>query len=463
MMGTRWILLSLLLSNIGCAMAKEDHHDRPDNIVLSFDYQGWGLSGGLNGFAIYGDGTYALKLTNLTSTSGLGDGAGLYRGSLGPDELVLKAKLTAILCDNPHIGDTPMVSPGFISAYSAICPAGGKVSGSVDGQAKLPEGAEPLMSTFGKLAQSMYKNAAEREVKLDVDYDIESKLGGFLVTMRFINNGKKIIAIKSPATWDGGVPHYIPIGTSASLQAGDFEVVLGGRDMLNAKDYADDVIRIPPGEFRKAEFFAVPEGKATKGKHPSGGRVFTEGLEPKVLATALDFFVVTREREVPRDYPSTPKEWEAYESRHRQYDVAASVGKPIPEDGYYRAGAFITDAMRPADEVVGRFVTRLRKGDVAPDVTREVDAKGHMFPASSKHATWTWAADYSSVVETQPRQPCPKSGVWFARVPSEVPNSAYFQRDTMVTVKYGERMPTVGLADPAAEDRVRWLWIRPIE
>ncbi|MBT2794100.1 hypothetical protein [Paraburkholderia strydomiana] len=166
--------------------------------------------------------------------------------------------------------------------------------------------------------------SGERLAKLDAKINLEPKDNKILVSVSFINTGKKDICFKSPSTWEG---YFNPIsGTSwirvsgilsgtqgkeagHRIQTAEF----GGAEMVNAADYVNNLICVGRNEIRVANFLVFPKRAIRKGTYTVGASmVIREVIEPKEFNHGLEFFSINQTINFPRDYPSTPEEIRAF-------------------------------------------------------------------------------------------------------------------------------------------------------
>lgn len=397
-------------------------------------------------------------------------GIGLFESLMNEANRARLREIHQLLCRHDSQNNKNGFTMDGPAGYSVTC-------GGVDKQGSLyrcpPEIGGRVRGLAYELAKSIYATG-RKLVKLDMEADVVSQPYNFLVTVRFINSGERAIRFKSPTLWSGQVyGETLGVGGKNPESKGWYDTAhpggwgfdLAGVALLNAKDYPDEVITVPPGETRELRFLASPDGKYKRGTFDFAAgawmNIHVEGTE-WIGGPHVDFFSGEHTRKritIDRDYPATPQEWEDYEANHRKKMVSwpVYVNAAFAEDGYYRARAYHANAQVYQ---YGRFVTRFLKGAKAPDaVDQQADSGQVMGPGPY---TWVWEADAASVIDASSKTACPKSGRWFAKIPTDVANASYYlSRDTIVSCTAGQTLPAVGMGDPADEARVRWTWIGP--
>ncbi|WP_233172164.1 hypothetical protein, partial [Dyella sp. ASV21] len=334
----------------------------------------------------------------------------------------------------------------------------------------------PLFNELGDLFVPLERwvhTHGRKLVKLDVAVvNVQPQPHNFLVTVRFINSGERTIRFKDPGLWSGdlfdetlkvGAPFRGDSGGSKPFLLRSWGFDLAGASRIPVVTKTDAEIALAPQESRDLRFLASPVRKAYPGSYRFRVTVYmnidVDGPEWTIGRHVTFSSDGDNDANIALDrgYPSSPEEWEEYETqqRMRMSKWPLQVGERTELDGYYRP--YDT---RARSDVQGRFVVRLERGQVAPDPAGQLDVSGRpLGPGSYK---WLWQADIDSVMEASSRMPCPKSGRWLAKLPEGSARVGYSPNaETIVTCQRGELLPAVGYANPHEEARVRWVWLSP--
>jgi hypothetical protein len=430
-------------------------NDSKADPLLAMDFQWAGTTSfgiheyGITVFSIGSDGAMRLILTQPRSAKPGENGAGIWMLNMTPEHRQMAEELRASICGDhstpPPFTAEPGPPPG---SYSVHCKTGVVKVGLMR---LLSEAASSRMVPLQKmLIDSVYRVGRNVE-KLDIEATVVPQPYNFLVTIRLINTGEHDISIIGASLGLGGRYPLSPnIGAAFAFDLSDVP-------MLNADHYLNGPIIVPPGMTRELTYLAAPEGKYLRGTYDFfgvfSGAIGMQGGDRDVYPASFSSSRYNR-ISIDRDYPATPQEWQDYEEQHRKkmLDWPVLAGTLFKEDGYYRPVG--------AGGAQGRFVTRFVKGAKAPDASDQQDDQGNVMDAGPHK--WLWVADISSVIEGHGKFPCPKSGRWLAKIPNDVPNAGYFlSRVTIMQLKQGEMIPSIGLASAEDEARVRWEWIGP--
>jgi hypothetical protein len=312
----------------------------------------------------------------------------------------------------------------------------------------------------GELVRSFF-NTGEKIVKLDVTADVVPKDGKLLVTLKFINSGKTEIAFKSPATWEGT---YNPLaGNSyASVGAGPedggfYTGFFGAEQMVNRRDYPDDVVRIQSGQFAIATFLVYPDDKIKKGIYKVGGSALIKTvLAPKQLAGRIEFIFQDSKVAFATDYPVNQKElgeFEAYR-RAKLFRRIHGIADEVEETGYYRAFG--------EKEERDDFPQLLKKGDKFPSRDIQQLNCGSPWRNGATAKMWRWEAYPEAQMTTNHRAECPRSGMWVPTIPSNRDAFLDAQLAGLLAVRWvdaGALMPPLWLENADAERSVVWEWL----
>jgi len=235
---------------------------------------------------------------------------------------------------------------------------------------------------------------------------------------------------------------------------------LNGKTLINRDEFHGGLVVLSPGESKVLIFKTEPIYKALRGEYEFTGIAFMSvKCEGEWWGgTRVDFNPIKTRITIDRDYPSTPKEREEWEARHRAAMSARPVnpGETFPEDGLYRA-------IRPGSGARSLQVQPFKAGDVATtDNVRLLSASGEYLDGPMQ---WVWEAS-APVPGSQPFTvmagteqfakagiTCPRSGRWIARFRT---HDWKYQHDLsqVVTVAQGKPMPAI--RDGADAD---WEWL----
>jgi hypothetical protein len=309
--------------------------------------------------------------------------------------------------------------------------------------------------------------------KLDFKTDrVEYKDGNFIVSISFINSGDSKITFKTPDQWDGtdagqrlGVGSNVIIEKDGSRKKvnGGWGFDLAGHKLLNRDEFPDGIVVLNPRSSKTLKFQGVSDDKAIKGEYEFTGIAFMIiecDCDSGPLRNKLYFSPVETRVTIDRDYPSTPKEREEWEARHRAAMLPWPVkpGEAFPEDGLYRA-------VRVGSGTRSLQVQPFKAGDIATtdSVRLLTDAATGSYLEDA--VQWVWEAnppvgssDPFTMVEgteqvCRPGMVCSRSGRWLVR--SRTSDWKYdYDLSQIVTVQQGRTMPAIPNNPDAA-----WEWI----
>lgn len=409
------------------------------------------------------DGTYRLVYSYAGSGPGSDDlvGIGAFEGALNAEQIAQAKKVQQALCrQSPQRSPAPIGMP--MQQFSVSC-QGEHRQGSLY---LYPRKVADLPISFAWMMTRAAFATGRRAVKLDVFVDdVEPQAHNFLVTVRFQNSGEHAIRFKSPEYWRGEeLPESLGVGGAnperryfGDGSGGGFGFELAGAKPLNAREYPDDVITVPAGESRSLRYLLPSDKKSKRGTYDFGALVEADirVLDYAWPGAHVIFLTGDKQRKritIDRDFPATPEEWDAYEAAHRAVSADRWLvpGQAANEDGYYRP-------ILKSGSQRGRYVSLFHKGDSIPANARQLDENGTPFMPTA----WVWEADVDKPIEVASKAICPRSGLWQATLPDDMPALARRQAEMhVVRVASGETMPEYGLTE-ASEARVRWVWLRP--
>lgn len=179
------------------------------------------------------------------------------------------------------------------------------------------------------------------------------------------------------------------------------------------------------------------------------------------LSDKLFFSPIKTRITIDRDYPSTPKEREEWEARHRDALSSWPVkpGEAFPEDGLYRA-------VRVGTGSRSLQVQPFKAGDIATTDDMRLLAGSASGEYLNGRMQWVWEASspqrgsqpFTFVEGTEqfckPGAVCPRSGRWVVR---SMTHDWKYNHDLtqIVTVQQGKSMPAIQ-SDPRHGE---WEWI----
>ncbi|WP_147309954.1 hypothetical protein [Paraburkholderia sp. BL6669N2] len=193
-----------------------------------------------------------------------------------------------------------------------------------------PGGPYTSWTQVNKYLHSFYANGTKL-AKLDVTGTIAPRDGRLVLTLEFQNSGKSEVVFRSPATWEGifnpinGNSWILVTGVrSDNLKKHEKELEFdtswfGGQALLNRADFPDDVVRIQPGQIRRANFLVWPSNPFKMGRYLLGITVaIREVLAPQALKGSVEFVAPDTYVEFTQDYPTTHEEHAAFATHLRE-------------------------------------------------------------------------------------------------------------------------------------------------
>ncbi|QBR02859.1 hypothetical protein [Paraburkholderia pallida] len=333
-------------------------------------------------------------------------GVGVFEGDISATDRSTMRNMRNAVC---AIKDVPNLRPGNPAFFSAsvTCQDGREVNLIMDIPSIPRDVGYAVLTPARELITKFYKTGTP-VAKLDVSAEFTQKDGKLIVTFKFKNNGSGEIAFSSPATWEG---EFNPISKSSNIRIGgglvnddryDFSLMLGAKQFLNASDYPDDVVKIPPGQVRYLKFSDYPNNRISNGRNEIGGTVsIGKVLEPELLKGAVEFRIANFKAEFTEAYPSNDEQLKQLEAYRREllWDQGSPPDVPVKETGYYRAyGDYDTNAPR------GDLPQLLRKGEKFPESALLRSVGGYSLERGPVKL-WRWDAYPDSKVNASNAKP----------------------------------------------------------
>ena len=399
-------------------------------------------------------------------------GVGVFELHLQDKEVAELRDVAKAFCDKavPEKGDPfqPQVT------FQVACEDNEGLTSKYGSMNYVPEDIKRRIYGVARVFEDRAWSEGRKVVKLDFSTTkVEYKDNGFIVSVRFYNSGDQTIRFKTPDQLRGneaggqlGVGSRTRIGRNGSRAEieGGWAFSLSGKEILNKDEFPDGIVTLRPGEDKTLRVRSVSDYKASKGEYEFTGIAFMDiQCEGKWWTnTRVDFSPIKTPVTIDRDYPSTPKEREEWEARHRAAMSSWPVkpGEAFPEDGLYRA-------VRVGSGTRSLQVQPFKAGDIATtdNVRLLTDA------ASGNHldgpVQWVWEASPPVHPEwkpftveegteqfCKPGAMCSRSGRWVAR---SVTWDWKHELDLaqIVTARQGETMPAIKGDLRQAE----WEWI----
>ena len=373
----------------------------------------------------------------------------------------LKAVARSLCAGDIQTGGPETYDPP--ATFSVVCSEGGKVVVKAGSLRLIPEKyRHPVFDTPRRLSEQAWSEGSKL-IKLDfTTVSVERKVDHYIVSVRFINSGKRWIKFKTPDQWkantvDGalGVAPFSEFGKVNPRD--DWGFPLAGQKLVNGDDFPDGVVVLNPGDSKVLKFNTIPDNKIGKGEYDISGVAFmniTYEGDGWGLSGHVDFRPITTRIKFDHDYPSTPEEREQYEKTHRENMSQWPVrpGQTFAEDGLYRP-------VRTSGGHRGLLLKPFKAGDVATTepVTMPMDTKYGDVNISGP-VQWVWEAtaptpvkqwSFDMIADTvqfcKPGAECPRSGRWIRRIGSD---DLYGRKPdrydvaSVVTLRWGQRMPS---------------------
>jgi hypothetical protein len=424
---------------------------------------------GANGVGVWLSGVIRVRLSNTLNKELTGklNGVGVVETQLSADDLAQATNIHSKLCQaarqKPGAEVEPMRPP---LVYSVNCMENGQLK-SYQGQwHELPRELAFLLEDYQRRASKNYADQGFAIVKLDVVVtDMQRKRNKFLVSVKFVNSGRCPILMRRPDIWKLQRGDRLDVGAINTGDNDDWGLELAGVPLINHAEFPDETLTIPAGGNVTFSFFAVPDKKVKRGTYSVGALVVT-GVSGEDAAATMGRVGFISDNGKPavvtldHDYPSTPEEWEYYETQKRAAMSSQPVypGEQFAEDGHYRV---MSDSGQRS-----RFVTNFRKGETAPDVRDMAgiaDERGQAI--HGKYPGWVWEADLpansmKSNVRCRPGEPCPRNGRWFARIESSLSWPPVYDDSLgeLIQCREGQAMPASRKAYEGVRSQVVWEW-----
>jgi len=474
----KWIfspLLSLLLTVFSWGvqvMAKDVVLQSVGSFYLSWSGS-WMYQYGSKRTSFDGKGKFRYE-TGDTLNSEDETGVGVFELGIQNSELAEINIISDILCSDA-VGTGGFSGGEGEPAYGVVCLHDGKVVKKTGSQGMIPE--KQKAQIFGVINR-LERQAIEHGIKvakLDFKTDkVEYKDGNFIVSISFINSGDSKITFKTPDQWDGtDAGQRLGVGSSVRVEKGGektkldkgWSFTLGGQTLVNRNEFSDGVIALKPRSSATLRFKSSPKNSVSKGNYEFTGIAFMTiecDCDSGPLGDKLYFSPIKTRITIDRDYPSTPKEREEWEARHRAAMLPWPVkpGEAFPEDGLYRA-------VRVGTGTRSLQLQPFKTGDIATtdSVRLLTDAATGSYLDGA--VQWVWESSppvrssqpFTMVEGTEqvckPGAVCSRSGRWLARLRTSDWKYHYdYDLSQIVTVQQGKTMPAI-----RNDSRADWEWI----
>lgn len=402
-------------------------------------------------------------------------GVGVFALSLQTSDIQKLKEVAQALCDKDiQTGGPETHDPA--ATFSTVCMDGSKPIVRSGSLRLIPENFRHLIFDAPLRLSEQARSEGRKLIKLDVKaVSVERSSEHYIVSVRFINSGNRLIKFKTPDQWDGtslggrlGVGAIDKINANGKAQEirKSWAFRLGGNKLIDSEKFPNGVVSLNPGEAKLLKFETNPDYKAEKGVYEFSGVVFMrieyEGYGWG-LSSQVDFKPIKNRIAIDMDYPSTPQERERWEATHRATMLSQPVrpGETFAEDGLYRAVRTTSNAYRSLQLVP------FKAGDVATtDNVKMLMASADGVELEGP-VQWLWEGcaptpvkpySFDTIEETQqfcmPGAACPRSGRWLPR-PRKSWDCIHFDLAGIVTIRRGQTMPPVKRAGDDAD----WEWV----
>jgi hypothetical protein len=418
---------------------------------------------GSNGISVSGDGMLFVGMGDTSNENHI-NGVGLYEMRLSGESAETARKLAGLLCVEKDPNSDVPVNDRYIVKCDNV-DGGLRYGGLRDFGRDTAIQIVDLVDSL-RAAGMQYGRAV---VKLDVSLvGIKREQIGFVVSVRFSNNGDYPIIFKTPDKWERSARRDI-LGVSGP----GFGIALAGHPVVNGKNFPDGEVNIRPRSSITLDIKSDEAKKFSAGSYKLHVNAF---MNMKVIGrdanlSCVDFHSDYKNPTLvtfDRDYPSTPQEREQWEAKHRGdmsfYPV--KPGEAFAEDGLYRAERLISGGTYRSLQVLP-----FKAGDIATTDAVKMPMESGDGVHINGPVQWVWEGSAPQPVKpfateyvdgTQhhciPGTSCPRSGRWVTRTFSGwnalYPNYHY-DLSRIVMLQRGQTMPPI----QNKGDRTEWEWV----
>ncbi|MFX1699191.1 hypothetical protein [Paraburkholderia sp. A1RO-1] len=367
-------------------MAKDD--------PIGFSRTGSTMINAINSVGLKGDRLTAVFRGDTMSYGPSVPGIGVFEEKISDADRRTMFSMRDAICAMKNIPAMRPGNPGLLLA-SVTCPDGRHMPNVLDITTLPRDVNRAVLGPTGDLIEKLYRTGTPL-ARLDAAAKFSIENGKPLFIFAFKNSGLfEKVAFKSPSTWEG---EFNPMSKSSNISTGgapvdgsaeEFSVTLGAKEFLNAADFPDGIVEIPPGETRILKFSAQPDNRIPKGQIEIGGTItIKEILAPKLLEGAVEFRIPNSISNITEAYPSTRQEVEQLETYRRKllWDSVHPPGATVSETAYYRGyGSYRKDAER--DD----YPQLLRKNEKFPERTMR-KSDGVKVHDAGPVKIWRWDA-----------------------------------------------------------------------
>jgi len=431
---------------------------------MQFSYTTNGAVGGINR---YGNNEVSVSADVLRVQIGDSSGnrnisgVGIYEMKLSGENMESARQMAELLC-SPEDPKSDMTLPDL---YIAEC--GGETRSSYVRNFSRPIGTQifELMNTL----KDAGVEGGRKVVKFDISLiSIDHARDGFIVAVRFINGGDYPIKFKTPDRWDARIgKDSLGISDSKSGMSAKFGLDLAGQTLVDPAQFRDGEVNLAPHSDVVLKIKTSNVDKFSAGTYDLYAGAFMSmeviGIPSSLLYVDFhsDYNNPTRIT-FDRDYPSTPKEREEWEARHRD-DMSAWPVKPgdaFPEDGLYRA-------VRVGTGSRSLQVQPFKAGEIATTEDVRLLAGSASGEYINGRVQWVWEASpplhpqwepFKTIEGTEqfsnPDAVCPRSGRWLVRY-ATVDWKYRHDLTQIVTVQQGRPMPAIR----GDLNHAEWEWV----
>jgi hypothetical protein len=437
-----------------------------ENQMMQFSYTTNGASDG--SINKYGNNEISVSGDVLRVQIGDSDGdrnisgVGIYEMKLKGENLESAQQMAELLC-SPKDPKSDVTLPDL---YVVRC--GGEIRSSY-----VRDFSRPVAIKIGDLVEKLTNMGVQegrKIVKLDISLASVERVGdGFVISVIFINGGDYQIKFKTPDKWNTGVGKnmdILAVTDSKDGMSSKIGFALAGQNITNPEQFPDGEVNLAPHSAAVLKIRTNDIKKFSAGTYDLYAGAFMSmeviGIRSSLLYVDFhsDYSNPTRIT-FDRDYPSTPKEREEWETRHRA-DMSSwpvKQGEAFPEDGLYRAvrlgtgtrslqvQPFKAGAIATTDSV--RLLTDAATGSYLDGAVQWLWEASPPVPSSKPFAMVEGTEQIR-----EPGTVCSRSGRWLVRFATRDLKHDY-DLSQIVTVQQGKAMPAIR----GNLKYAKWEWI----